>query len=63
MARYTVNRLTKQADWNARIERLTSEGIETVKVMKSWEAMGISDDIIVTACKPLILCGARRAES
>ena len=29
---YTVSRPTRQADYNARIERLTSEGIETVKL-------------------------------
>jgi len=51
MAQYVVNRLTKQADYNARIERLTNEDIETVKGVM-WDAMGISDYIIVTACKP-----------
>jgi microcystin synthetase protein McyJ len=52
MARYTVNRVTKQADYNVRIEGLTNEDIETVKDVKSWDAMGISDYIIATACKP-----------
>ena len=40
MARYTVNRPTRQADYNARIERLTSEGIETVKVVKLLRCYG-----------------------
>ena len=52
MARYADNRLNKQADYNTRIERLTNEDIETVKGVERWDALGISDYIIATACKP-----------
>jgi microcystin synthetase protein McyJ len=52
MARYVENRLNKHADYNARIERLTNEDIQTVKGVKLWDRIGISDYIIVTACKP-----------
>jgi hypothetical protein len=55
-----VNRLTKQADYNARIERLTNEDIETVKGVKSWDAMGITDYIIVTGSSLNFMWGASR---
>jgi len=40
---------------------LIPDDIETVKGVKAWDAIGISDYINVTACKPLILCGVHRA--
>ena len=52
MARYRANRLNKQADYNVRIERLTTEDIETAKEVELWDTLGISDYIIATACKP-----------
>jgi microcystin synthetase protein McyJ len=53
MAKYIENRLNKQAGYNAPIERLTNEDIETVKGVESWgwKNLGISDYIIATACK------------
>jgi microcystin synthetase protein McyJ len=53
MARYIDNRLKKQTDYNARIEPLTNDDIETVKAAELWDVTtGISDYIIATACKP-----------
>jgi microcystin synthetase protein McyJ len=52
MARYRNNRLHKQADYNAPIERLTDEDIETVNGVEFWDIYGISDYVIVTASKP-----------
>jgi hypothetical protein len=50
MARYIHTRLNKQADYNARIEPLTDNDIETVNGAELWE--GLSDYIIATACRP-----------
>jgi microcystin synthetase protein McyJ len=52
MAKYTVDRLTKQANYNTRIERLTNEDIEAVKDVKLWDGTAVDDYIIATACKP-----------
>jgi hypothetical protein len=40
-------------------KQMTSDGIETVKAVKSWDAMGISD-FIVTACNLNFMWGASR---
>jgi microcystin synthetase protein McyJ len=53
MVQYIDNRLNKQADYTARIERLTNEDIETVKGVELWDVKsGVSDYVIATACKP-----------